>query len=294
MIQCDREVGGNTVKEKAVQEWLNAAVSGIGFWLDREKVEEELRGHLEDKTADLERIFHLSHEEAEEMALKQMGDPKEIGEDLARIHKAWLGWLWLLSQVTVIALLCLAVLVWSRDPGGQWENLKRDLLGTEYTDSAMFDPWRWVDRESCQGLQVLELSCPETQAGQYRVEVEQTQLWRYEEVEGREGDLCMVYVRFRTEQKRPWESPINLSDKMWAEDDCGTYIMSHDENLYREGPREWAEHMISEHIARKPFENMYQVIAVGVSPEATELTLYYDELGAEFALSISLEGELVE
>ena len=37
--------------------WLDTAVSGIRFGPDRKAVRAELEGHIEDKTADLQRIF---------------------------------------------------------------------------------------------------------------------------------------------------------------------------------------------------------------------------------------------
>lgn len=114
-------------KKQKVDQWIKTAVSGIRFKPDRKAVEEELRGHLEDKTADLERIFYLSHEEAEEMALKQMGDAEEIGREMANIHRPWLGWLWQVSQTMVFILLCLGMLaLLGGSPDGKWEELKRD------------------------------------------------------------------------------------------------------------------------------------------------------------------------
>ena len=91
-----------------MQTWLNTAVSGIRFKPDRKAVEEELRGHFEDKVADLQRVFHISQEEAEEMALERMGDAEKIGREMAKIHKPWLGWLWQASQ----AALLVSVILW--------------------------------------------------------------------------------------------------------------------------------------------------------------------------------------
>ena len=95
--------------------WLAAAVGGIRFRPDREAVERELREHIEDKTADLLRIFPgMTEGEAEERALSGMGDPKELGKELARVHKPWLGYLWRASQWTLgllallFALSCMA------------------------------------------------------------------------------------------------------------------------------------------------------------------------------------------
>ena len=86
-------------EKKGIYEWLNTAVAGIRFKPDREAVETELREHIEDKTLDLMRIFPgMTEEEARDRALSGMGDPAEIGRELAKVHKPWLGYLWRASQ----------------------------------------------------------------------------------------------------------------------------------------------------------------------------------------------------
>ena len=91
-------------------DWLTTAVQGIRFGPDREMVRQELNAHIEDKTADLRRIFpDLLPSEVRELALEQMGDPEEIGRELARIHKPWLGYLWQASRVLLVAVLCALV-----------------------------------------------------------------------------------------------------------------------------------------------------------------------------------------
>lgn len=90
--------------------WLNTAVSGIRFYVDRNRVRKELEGHLEDKIADLRRIFpDIPEEEARTRALSAMGDPEELKIALARVHRPWLGWLWLASQWAVLALWFLSI-----------------------------------------------------------------------------------------------------------------------------------------------------------------------------------------
>ena len=91
----------------------DTAVGGIRFGPDRAAVREELEAHMEDKAADLQRIFPgISREEAEERALSEMGDPAEIGKELARVHKPWLGWLWRASQAALAAVLILNGITW--------------------------------------------------------------------------------------------------------------------------------------------------------------------------------------
>ena len=95
-----------------VIEWLYKATAGIRFKPDRKAVRAELEEHLEDKAMDLRRIFpELTEEEAWERAVSEMGDPMEIGRELARLHRPWLGCLWRVSQV-VLGLACLSLL-WS-------------------------------------------------------------------------------------------------------------------------------------------------------------------------------------
>ncbi len=97
--------------DKLWEEWLTAATRGVRFPPDREEVRAELAAHLEDRAEDLRRVFpELTGEEAEERALKEMGDASKIGEALAKIHTPWLGWLWAASKILLgLALAVLAV-----------------------------------------------------------------------------------------------------------------------------------------------------------------------------------------
>lgn len=84
-------------------DWLTAAVSDIKFFYDKYEVRDELAAHLEDKALDLMRFYpDLTREAAERLALERMGDPEEIGQELAKIHKPWLGYLWAASVWAVI------------------------------------------------------------------------------------------------------------------------------------------------------------------------------------------------
>lgn len=64
--------------------WLSTATSGIRFGPDRAAARRELAEHIEDRTADLMRIFpDISEEEAGERALAAMGDAWELKKELA-------------------------------------------------------------------------------------------------------------------------------------------------------------------------------------------------------------------
>lgn len=98
--------------------WLNTATRGIRFRPDREAVWAELFDHFEDKIADLMRIYpDLSRREAEKMAVARMGDPEQIGKELAKFHKPWLGYLWRVSQVLLAVLAVLVAAVCLKEGG---------------------------------------------------------------------------------------------------------------------------------------------------------------------------------
>ena len=102
-------------KQHGLNQWLDTAVGGIRFGPDRKAVRAELQAHLEDKTADFRRIFpDMTGEEAEQRAVEEMGDAAEIGKELARLHKPWLGYLWRASKwiaiLSVVLLLAINML----------------------------------------------------------------------------------------------------------------------------------------------------------------------------------------
>lgn len=100
------------------EKWLDTATSGIRFGPDRSEVREELKAHIEDKMADLRRIFpDIPTEEAADRVLGGMGDPEEVKKELARVHKPWLGWLWQFSKGLLWGAIavCLLTCVWKND-----------------------------------------------------------------------------------------------------------------------------------------------------------------------------------
>lgn len=90
--------------------WLNAATAKIRFGPDRRAVQRELEGHLED-AEERHAAAGLPEEEAERAALAAMGDPAAVAEELGRLHKPWLGYLWRASQILLLAAaaLCCAL-----------------------------------------------------------------------------------------------------------------------------------------------------------------------------------------
>lgn len=88
--------------------YLNTILKEVRFPFDRKQIKKEIEAHLEEAME-----FHLrpgmNPEEAEKRATKDFGDPKEIGKMLNKVHKPWLGWLWVLSKYTLIVLAIVTV-----------------------------------------------------------------------------------------------------------------------------------------------------------------------------------------
>ena len=77
--------------------WVEEATRKIRFGPDRKAVGRELAAHIEDLREKYE-AQGLSPYDAEMKATAEMGDPADIAEDLGRLHRPYLGWLWRLSQ----------------------------------------------------------------------------------------------------------------------------------------------------------------------------------------------------
>ena len=89
--------------------YLQIVRKQIHFVFDRDAIEAELNEHFYESIQDLlDDGFSLK--EAEEQAVKQMGDPIEVGKLLNKEHQPILGYLWMLSRVMLGLLLILVLL----------------------------------------------------------------------------------------------------------------------------------------------------------------------------------------
>ena len=183
-------------EQKTTSAWLHTAVAGIRFKPDREAVEAELREHIEDKTADLMRIFpDMTEEEARERALSQMGDPEEIGKELARIHKPWLGYLWVASRTALLLILAVSIFHWGSravERVQDWWQYGQQGPGYEESIKEYYyngqDPFRpdspWYDENNTTGVVRTPLRVWQpgetAQAGTYRFSIERAALWSFQ------------------------------------------------------------------------------------------------------------------
>ena len=289
--------------KKTIQDWLDTAVGGIRFKPDRVKVEEELRGHLEDKTADLQRIFHLSREEAEEMALKQMGDAEEIGREMAKIHKPWWGYIWYASRGLVIVLLAVFVIRWS---GYWWGHLTNWL---EYGDGLGYGAY--VDECHLTGQNpftednpfvepggdesgivrtplLVSEGGPTTRCGNYRFKVGRNALWSFSGGDDPE-ERWRLFLELEVVGP-PWE--LIDSDAIWqisVTDSLGGYYYTCGE-IYHQNVERGEDGYVEVNYKGDEFLAKNFVLEVmDISPGAEWLRLEFARSGGAWELTIPLK-----
>lgn len=274
--------------------WLELATFRIAFIPDRKAVRAELEEHLEDKAMDLRRIFpELTEEEAWERAVSEMGDPMEIGKELARLHRPWLGYLWRVSQV-VLGLACLSLLwsgmvfysdfsvddgqvfleLWDAD-GLPMSNEAYDMFGNGLTPRETYLPSGHPDQ-----LQVWE-DGPAVQIAESTVRLRRAALWQ--EWQSRGG--LALYCYFRVESPKFWVLGDLRWDQFTVTDSLG--------NQYPYNPTETEDRDTRSFdgtgwTGGGPFHDGIQLRVQNVDPAAEWVRLDY-WFGAERLFSMTLE-----
>ena len=270
-------------------QWLDTAVAKIRFGPDRKEVRAELEAHLEDKALDFQRIFPgLTQEEAQDRAAAEMGDPEEIGKELARLHKPLLGYAWLASKVLLGVVIGAGVLLFANRTYQDGISNLLDGPHSWYGDS---DPpiaaiYKGVELDY---LGPLADSGP-VQAGEYTFSTDCGELWNVTMSNGETSRV--VYLQLEVRHPRPMEQLNYLVEEtMWAQDDRGGVILSsreyYDDMVY---PERGLYHVL--HIDRLDdgiFTDRYEVSIEIIDRSAQRVDLRYTEMGADLTIPISLE-----
>ena len=173
--------------------WLDTATAKIRFGPDRKAVRRELEAHLED-------LRDASGLE-EEAALQAMGNPAEIAEELGRIHRPWLGYLWRMSQLALAGaavMYCVLVILLAVRPGAY-----RLLPGR-----ALYNYLTWESGTVMEQnlLEEREIPCGETiKTGGYTIRAERVVLQEVDD----EGPQKNLHIDLDITSNR-WEEPLEL------------------------------------------------------------------------------------
>lgn len=269
------------------ERWLDIATAGIRFGPDRKAVRAELAEHLEDKTLDFLRIFpDLTEEAARERAAAEMGDPEEIGKELAKVHKPWLGYAWLASKALAVFIIAMAALLFINRT---YQNGLANLTAGPSSWYGDYEPpiaaiYAGVELE-CLGA--LGDSGP-IQMGEYTFTTDQGELWN---VIWEDGVTRVLYVQLEVHHSRPLEALNYLvEDNMWAQDDRGGVILSSQEYYGRDvSQRRLYQNVHISSLDGGIFTDRYEVSLEIADPEAERVDLRYTTMGTDLTIPISLE-----
>ncbi|MBU5256215.1 permease prefix domain 1-containing protein [Tissierella praeacuta] len=93
-----------------MDEFLKSVLSYIKFPFDREDIKLEMEAHILHKiNYYMEQGYH--EEKAEELAVKDMGNPKEIGIQLNKEHNPIIGWLWRITNIAVSIFIVINIFI---------------------------------------------------------------------------------------------------------------------------------------------------------------------------------------
>jgi hypothetical protein len=115
------------------ENYLKQILSEIRFPFDRPLIKKELEEHL-DESIEYYTVSTVTLEEAESLAIHDFGEPKEIGKLLNKVHKPFLGWIWILSKYGLIVLMILTVISSTPRFFEAWEQAQESTSPTEATE----------------------------------------------------------------------------------------------------------------------------------------------------------------
>lgn len=85
-------------------EFLQTVRKEIHYIFARNEIEKELEQHINESIEDMI-ADGMSFDEAEELAVLQMGDAKEIGHELNKVHNPLMGYLILLTRCVLVLMI---------------------------------------------------------------------------------------------------------------------------------------------------------------------------------------------
>ena len=269
--------------------WLDTAVAGIRFGPDRAAVRAELEAHLEDKAADLRRIFpDMLPEDAEARALEDMGDPAEIGKELARLHRPWPRYLWQASRVLLTAglLWLLAIGMFRGDDAylgddhrSEWWDMD-GLPGTAVMGDC--DDIRYLPGGDPDQILTLEPCLTASVNGQ-KISLLRAALWQRED--GRRGLYCYL----RVDTWRFWERGRLREEWMTVTDSTGAVC-----GLGPDSPEDPETGGLLNGMSQMgfgPFHSGYELYLEDWDPAAEWVRLDYGPGSPIFTFTVDLEEE---
>lgn len=206
---------------ESFETWIAEVLYCVRFLPDRKAIRQELEAHYEDHVRDLERLGY-DHQLARKRALGTMGDPVEVGQALDRVHKPWLGWLWLASK-GILMLSCF-LLLWTL-PRITLDSLTPVQRVGDYEPEGFFyfsgdAPERTESVRTARGHGASTVK----RAG-YTISIPYAAAWKYSTVSDSTGepyDQYWLTIVVAADDQRFWDrGPIGMWQELRTLDDAG-------------------------------------------------------------------------
>ena len=209
--------------------WCDTVADQVRFKPDRKAIAKELAAHYEDHVRDLERVGY-DWKLAQQRALAAMGDAAEVGRALDRVHKPWLGWMWIVSRA-VLVLTVIACLLSLPGTGSFFHMIKNTLFPPEDPGGyqAIVDSYLSLNEQ--EGVTVWHLmgtlQAQPVQLPGYTLSLLEGQWWQDGGV-----PFCNVkYNPFPYEETDNWFSIAQSSNAIPISDDADSYRLEDSRDL---------------------------------------------------------------
>ncbi len=253
--------------------WCIHAVQKIKYPPDREKVYLELRQHLDDRCEDF-LAQGMDEDAAAKKACAVMGDPYEIADYLAAIHRPFWGYAYSIAKwlCIVVAVVALFVTLWTALPafGNQYRQPEYQYFNP-YTDTAIYD-WK---KEL-----YLEPGSHFSDSG-WRVTLDKASFWRTSTEYG--------YLFFQLNIRSLLHGDIqpSFTNFITARDNLGREYASLNKVLVAEEDR----FVSGQNFHSSPFTWLFDAQLVAFEPDGVEwVDILYEADGRNYALRIDLTG----
>lgn len=263
-----REVSG---LERHFGHWVAEALDCVRFRPDRKAIRRELEAHYEDHVKDLERIGY-DRALARQRALGAMGDPVEVGEALDKVHKPWLGWLWLVSKwgaavcAALLAVCCLE---------GSFFGLKEALTPVRRAGDYEPEGFHYFGENSPERTESVRIArgsgAQTVERAGYSISIPYAAVWKYSAVDDTTGEPYDQYwttLVVAADDRRFWDSgPVQIRSLLTATDDAGR---SYDTAWDPEG-----ENLVPTRADSDPFRAVYYFYVESADPPGEWMELSY-------------------
>ena len=253
--------------------WCIHAVQKIKYPPDREKVYLELRQHLDDRCEDF-LAQGMDEDAAAKKACQVMGDPYEVADYLAAVHRPFWGYAysvtkWLCIAVAVVAFF---VILWHTAPasGSRYRQPEYQHFDP-YADTAIYD-WK---KEL-----YLEPGSHFSDSG-WRVMMDKASFWRTSTGNG------YLFFQLKIQSLLHGDSFPNFTSFISARDSLGREYASISKRLIAKEDR----YIAGQDYHSSPFTWLFDAQLAAFDPDGVEwVDILYEADGRTHALRIDLSG----